>query len=252
MKTIVSAQNKRFKEWKKLLTKKGREKQAAYLLEGPHLAQEALKEHGLVQTIIIDEAIPETVESFTGETIVIPHELFMELAQTETPQGIIAVVTMKKDDFLPVKGQYLLLDGIQDPGNLGTMIRTADAFGLNGVILGKGTVDLFNQKVLRAAQGSHLHLPIYHANLDQVIMEMKANQIPVYGTSLQGEPVDTFNHHQESFALLMGNEGGGVDPEMNKTADMQLKIPMAGKAESMNVAVAAGILMFALRKPPLA
>jgi TrmH family RNA methyltransferase len=252
VKTIISAQNKRYKDWKKLLTKKGREQQSAYLLEGPHLIQEALKESGVLKSLIVDETFSGNHLDFDGEIILLPHELFTELAQTETPQGMIGVCSLKKQIFAPRKGQYVLVDGIQDPGNLGTIIRTADAFGLDGIFFGKGTADLYNQKVLRSAQGSHFHIPVYQADLTKVIPAMQEMGVRVYGTSLSGVPLNAEFEPKEYFALLIGNEGAGVDPVLNDAADHQVKIQMWGNAESMNVAVAAGILMHTLKKAPLA
>ncbi len=252
MKIIQSAQNKRYKDWKKLLTKKGREQQELYLLEGPHLIQEALNEKEMLECLIVEEGTEGWENCQEAEIFSLPHELFSELAQTETPQGILAVCKLKRQVFSPQKGQYVLVDALQDPGNLGTIIRTADAFGMDGVFLGRGTTDLYNQKVLRAAQGSHFHIPVYHADLVKLLPSLKSSGVTVYGTSLSGTPITADYQSDEHFALMIGNEGAGVNPLLNESADQQLKIQMWGKAESMNVAVAAGILMHTLKKNPLA
>jgi len=248
VKWIESGQNKQFKAWHKLLKKKGRDKAESYLLEGFHSVEEALRESGSVQAILLDEK--QELPFNVGEIIQVyrlKRGLFQALISTEHSQGILAVCKIHHASWCLQKGQrLLLLDAIQDPGNLGTLIRTADAVGLDAVILGDGCVDLYNDKVLRSAQGSHGHIPIIQRNLFEVITRLKEEKMPVYGTALQGELL-TSDNRSNSFALLMGNEANGVQPDLLREATAILKIPLYGQAESLNVAVAAGIFMYFLR-----
>ena len=141
--------------------------------------------------------------------------------------------------------KLLLLDRVQDPGNLGTLIRTADAAGVDAIILGEGCADPYNPKVVRATQGSLFHLPLIKADLSEFIDEL---EIPVYGTALEEAIPFKQVEPSETFALLVGNEGQGVSEELLGKTTKNLYIPIYGKSESLNVGIAAGILMYYLRK----
>lgn len=235
--------------------RKWREKQGAYLIEGPHLLQEAvLSPHGNISTIILDEGfhLPKDWPLAGIETYQVTHKIFTELSETETPQGIIGICEMEADQVEIKQGRFLLIDGVQDPGNLGTLIRTADAFGLDAVLLGEGCVDLYNAKTLRSAQGSHFHLPVVSRDLFEAAKSMKEAGIPLYGSSLRGQNMEKTAGEVSSFGLVVGNEGNGVTPELLAETNREVKIPMYGQAESMNVAVAAGILLYWLRTAGLA
>lgn len=255
MRRMVSLQNEKVKLWKKLKTRKWREREQMYLIEGPHLVQEAVfsaKEH--VHAILIDEAfhLPADWPLDSIEVFQVTHKIFTELSQTETPQGIIAVCDLKNLSLTLKPGRFLLVDGVQDPGNLGTLIRTADAFGLNAIYLGDGCVDGYNAKTLRSAQGSHFHLPVIHKNLFTLADEMKQLNIPLYGSSLQGDELHQVKLSSPYYGLVVGNEGNGASPELLAQMNRQVKIPMAGRAESLNVAVASGILLYWLESARLA
>ncbi|MFT8318583.1 MAG: RNA methyltransferase [Sporolactobacillus sp.] len=253
---MVSMQNEKVKLWKKLKQRKYRERERLYLLEGPHLVQEALfSSPHLVAVILVDEAVHLPKDwplDGSIEVYQVTHKIFTELSQTETPQGFIAVCHMVHPQLELKKGEYLLVDGVQDPGNLGTLIRTADAFGLKAVFLGDGCVDGYNGKTLRSAQGSHFHLPVVHRNLFELAAEMKEKGIPLYGSSLKGQNMTTVPVRDSAFGLVVGNEGNGASPELLAEMDEEVKIPMEGRAESMNVAVASGILLYWLQTGGLA
>ena len=177
----------------------------------------------------------------------LPKRFQTHLSDTEAPQGIYAVckqVTME----IPNAKTYLLIDAVQDPGNLGTMIRTADAAGIDAVVVGKGSVDVYNGKVLRSAQGSHFHLPILSGDLHVWLEQLKEKNISVYGTALEGAAAYTDISTKDRFALLVGNEGNGVNKELLAKTNANLYIPIYGKSESLNVAVATGILLYFLKK----
>ncbi|WP_159721326.1 TrmH family RNA methyltransferase [Enterococcus sp. CSURQ0835] len=253
MKEISSVKNQVIKEAKKLQQKKYRLKAGAYLLEGFHLIEEAVKAGSKLQALFVSargvSEWQEWLETFGEEYYLVTDEVLKTLATEKTPQGMIAVCELPTEAAFKASGSWLLLDTIQDPGNLGTMIRTADAAGLTGVILGSGTVDLYNPKTLRSMQGSQFHLPIISRELAEVIEEFKASDVPVYGSALdQAAVIFSEVAPQTDFALIMGNEGNGMQPELLKVTDQNLYIPIKGAAESLNVAVAAGILLFQLNR----
>lgn len=245
-KMITSLQNVQVKKWKKLHKRKERFKSNLFLVEGFHIIEEAYKSEWNVKEIIIREGIvlPEIYRAFSVE--VVSEEVFLYLAQTETPQGIIAIIEKKQD--MSVKGnRVLLIDRIQDPGNLGAMIRTADAAGFSTIILGQGTVDMFNDKVIRATQGSLFHLDIIEGNLLSEISDLKTIGFEIWATALDNATIYNDVSLSEKIALVLGNEGAGVQLDILKAANHIVTIPIYGKAESLNVSVAAGILMYYVR-----
>lgn len=250
MEKILSKKNERVKKWKKLHTKKGRTQTDSYLIEGFHLVSEATQHQAEIKEFLVSEQVPEREYAAYPEekVVIISKEIAEYLSDTETPQGVFAVIKKEEmsipEDF---KQPLLFLDNVQDPGNVGTMIRTADAAGFGGVVLGKGTVDLYNSKVLRSTQGSHFHFPVYDGDLMEWFEKLQHKGIPVYGTELNEEAVGYREiKAPEVFALVMGNEGKGMNKELLKQTTKNLYIPITGQAESLNVAVAAGILMFSL------
>lgn len=248
LKYIQSLKNEKVKQWKKLLTKKGREQTGEFIVEGEHLVEEAVKS-GVIKEILVSESYQKQNEDksfLKNDYILVTDSISKHLSTTETPQGIYAVC--KQMSYSEIKGKrYLLIDRVQDPGNLGTLIRTADAVGVDAVIVGEGSVDIYNPKVLRASQGSHFHLPIINGDLHEWISKLMKQNIPVYGTSLQnGVSMYTIKQNP-SFALLVGNEGKGVHPKFLQMTTANLFIPIYGKSESLNVSVATGILLYYLR-----
>lgn len=246
---IESTQNKQVKEWKKLLTRKGRQKQNKYIIEGEHLVEEAKTYGASIEHLLIREDKYDDYSYLaTEETLLISKEVARTLTDAVTNQGILAIISIKeKKETIPLDKPILLIDEVQDPGNIGTLIRSADAAGFGGVILGKGSADLYNPKTIRSTQGSHFHLAVIHDDLDEWIEAVKTKGYPVYGTALDERAI---SHRtldpQESFALIVGNEGRGVNPKLLKKTTDNLYIPIKGKAESLNVAVAGSILMFSL------
>lgn len=240
---ITSIQNNQVKSWKKLHTRKERMKTGLFLVEGFHLIEEAKQSDWNIKEIIIREGIEAPSWCEKQLIVVVSDSVFQHIAQTNTPQGIIAVIEMKKHTEF-VGHQAILIDRIQDPGNLGTIIRTADAAGFSAVILGKGTVDLFNDKVIRATQGSLFHIPIIQADLLDEIQELKQAGFSIWATALQDSKIYTEMTVPEKVALVLGNEGAGVGEDILNAADSIVNIPIYGKAESLNVSIAAGILMY--------
>ena len=243
---ITSARNARVKKWKKLHHRKTRYEWKQFLIEGFHLLEEALKSGWGIKEIIKVQGvtIPEQYNLYNITEVSSP--VFNQIAQTESPQGIIAVVEMKKPSSLS-GSHIMMIDAIQDPGNLGTIIRTADAAGYNAVVLGDGTVDIYNDKVIRATQGSIFHIPIISANLRNCIDRLQINHFKVITSALKESVPYQSIDKPEKVALIVGNEGNGIDEAILSSADMNVHIPIYGDAESLNVSVAAGILMYHFR-----
>ena len=188
------------------------------------------------------------LKPFYDKITQISESVSEHLSDTQTPQGIFAVMPRRAEQLPePLSGQFLLLDAIQDPGNVGTLVRTADAAGIQTVVFGNGTADAFGPKVLRAMQGSQFHVRIVSAKLMPIIKALHRGGIPVYGSELN-EKAKSYHSIQpsERFALIVGNEGNGMDPVLLQNTDTNLYIPIRGKAESLNVAVAAAVMMFHL------
>ena len=247
MKHIQSSANPLVKQWRKLLTRKERDKTGQFLIEGIHLVEEALKNGADLEMLIIGErAYPPSFDFGSVPVVTVTEEIVQLLADTETSQGVFAVCRQQTDSHIHAAKTFLLIDSVQDPGNLGTMIRTADAAGVDAVIVGTGSVDIYNPKVLRSAQGSHFHLPIVRGGLNEWFQKLGERNIPIFGTSLKGAVPYTEINKEESFALLVGNEGSGVSKELLDQTTKNLFIPIRGRSESLNVAVAAGILLYHL------
>jgi len=244
---ITSIQNQQVKDWKKLRRKKYREVTGTFLIEGYHLIEEAYETDQLIKTLIIEEGKQAPAWMDEDYVVTVTSQVFKEIAQTETPQGIAAVVEMQ--EVKQVHDNYvLLIDAIQDPGNLGTIIRTADAAGFSKIVLGKGTVDRYNDKVIRASQGSIFHITIEQADLIEEIPQLQEAGYSVWATTLARAKNYAEVMPSEKTAMILGNEGSGVDDNLIELADELVKIPIYGKAESLNVSIAAGILMYHMRK----
>lgn len=249
MKRIESTQNALVKYWKKLATtRKEREKSGEFIVEGFHLVEEALKNKDQVIQLIVREGV-ELPRSWSIDNIIlieISDSVARELAETEHSQGVFAhckqleISDSEKSEWR----KLLLVDAVQDPGNIGTMIRTADAAGIDAVVLGKGCADAYNPKTVRSSQGSHFHIPVVKGDLLDWVEELQNNGVPVYGTSLHEAVQFTEVEPTQQFALIVGNEGSGIDAALLEKTDKNVIIPILGQAESLNVAVATGILLY--------
>lgn len=235
---ITSINNEYIKEISKLNEKKYRDKSNKYLIEGLHLVTEALK-YDIIDTIIIRE-------DFSYETnikhIIVSNEVMKKLSDNPSIPKIMAIVYKKESTISGNK--ILLLDRLQDPGNLGTIIRSAVAFNFDTIILSNDTVDLYNSKVLRSTQGMLFNINILRQDLTSVINELKNNNYTIYGTKVDnGNDVKEINNTNK-FALIIGNEGTGISDNILKQCDKYLYIKMNNNCESLNAGVAASILMY--------
>lgn len=243
---ITSVQNTQVKNWSKLKMKKYRVKTGLFIVEGEHLVMEAHKSDWEIDEIIIQDGT--SLSKFADEypTTTVADNVFQHITDTKTPQGIAAVVKIK-DQTGHSTNSALLIDSVQDPGNVGTMIRTADAVGFDAVVIGNGSVDLYNEKVVRSTQGSLFHLPIFQTSLAEKIPSLQEEGFTVWATTLENASSYKDVPITEKVALLVGNEGNGVEQALIDLADYNVTIPIHGKAESLNVSVAAAILMYHLK-----
>jgi TrmH family RNA methyltransferase len=255
-KEITSITNPRVKTWASLLERKGRDREQRVLIEGTHLVYEALKHHVLAETLIFDleRGIPEEVKAVLPahlECVGVTSHILAKLSDTPSPQSTLLVIEKanlrpRTDEFLfTERALVVAVDGVQDPGNLGTIIRAADAAGASAVLLGKGTVDLYNPKVVRSTMGSLFHLPILEVDLPEVLAKAdEMGSIQVVGTSLQASQSCYELPMTKPTWFVLGNEGKGISAEVAPYLNTNVIIPMPGKAESLNVAMAATVLLF--------
>lgn len=246
MTIITSKGNSIIKKAKKLQQKKYRTQ--SYLIEGWHLLEEALDAGAVVEQVFVVAEEADRLADLAGKVVLVSPEVLKELADSPSPQGVVAQLALPASPPNQLQaGRYLVLEDVQDPGNVGTMIRTADAAGFDGVLVTDKTADLYNPKTLRSMQGSHFHLPIYRLGRAELIQLVKRSGLQLLATTLSDQSVGYRDLPPlTDFALVMGNEGAGISGEMAEQADVLVHIPMPGQAESLNVAVAAGILMFSL------
>jgi TrmH family RNA methyltransferase len=235
-----------------------RDKKGLFFVEGERILEEAINSDYKIKYLICSQSYVKKKNHklidrliYKGLNIyVIDDKLMEEISDTVTPQGIIAVVEKKiihVESILNSSANHFLLivDGVRDPGNLGTIIRTAHACGVNGVFLIKGTVDQFNPKVLRSAAGSIFHVPILMLeDTEQTIIDLKKAGINIIISHLRGDKFPFNVDLKKPIAIVVGNEAFGVNPKLADICNNLVKIPMPGNAESLNVAVAAGILMY--------
>ena len=237
-----------------LKQRKNREREGLFLAEGVRVVEELLTSAIVPRFLVVSPSLEDTergarlVERAMDRVAVHRTEEaeLRRLAGTDTPQGVIAVAEMPRHDLgaLGAEGGLLLvLDGVQDPGNLGTLARTADAFAARGAIALPGTVDCWNPKVVRAAAGSLFRLPVVHADADVAGAWLTRNGWRVFAADVDGVDVESVERAVRS-ALIVGNEGSGLSRSARALAHQTVTIRMPGRAESLNVAIAAGILMY--------
>lgn len=236
---ITSVQNPYIKELIKLKDKKYRDQSNTFLVETKHLAIEAYRA-GVIKELILeqDEIFPLDVP-----TLYVSKEVLKKLSSTATPSSVMAVV-YKKEEPKEIGEKVLILDRIQDPGNLGTIIRSAVAFNIETIICSPDTVDFYNPKVVRASQGMMFHIPIMIRKSEEMIQSLKQNDYKIVGTKVtNGEDVRTASIYSH-FALVIGNEGQGISQNIEELCDQFLYIKMNGHCESLNASVAASILLY--------
>lgn len=246
MELLTSLKNPRIQAWRALKENKARKEAGLFLVEGRKLVEEALQSSFRVEAVLVEETRMQSLTLPPHIAVYIMPEYVMgAVCNTKTPQGIAAVVAMQEQ---PLHGAHLVaLDGVQDPGNVGTIIRTADAAGFDGVLLSSQCADVYSPKVIRAAMGSVFHLPICTVEqLPQELLALRSAGFSVLSSQLDGQAFAARGDVGERFCLVIGNEGNGVSEAVKQVATHHLMLPMRGKAESLNAAVAAGIMMYEL------
>lgn len=252
MENITSKDNSSIKEVRKLKEKKYRTFNKKFLVEGFRFVEEAIKSNFYIEELFIaEEALGKfyeydfkyKIKDYT-KVYSLEDKLFKALGNTESPQGILAVARYKDIELKSENGFYILADKVQDPGNMGTIIRSAHAAGAMGVILTKGTVDVYNDKTLRSTMGSIFHIPIIEDNDLSITKKLRNNGFRLLVSSLEESNNFYDIDLNKNIIICVGNEGRGISDEILKLSDEKFKIPMPGKAESLNVAVAASIMMF--------
>ncbi len=239
---IESRANERVREARKLLLRKERKESGLHLIEGDKLVREAVRSGARVQTLFLEDGFtfdaPVDMPAFR-----VTRSVLESLCESQTPQGVVAIV--ETPDLTPPRtypeGLLLVLDGVQDPGNVGAILRSADAFGAHGALLSPACADPFAPKTLRAAMGSTYHLPIWQAELAAELDVLKRQGFLALCGDLAG--TETLPQLPQSVALVIGSEGSGVSPCVAAACE-RYRLPMRGRAESLNASVAAGVLLY--------
>ena len=254
MQRISSKDNSLIKHIKKLKEKKYRQQYGEYVVEGLKLIKEAINENAKISKIIICESEDNTemienhlrYEIARFDCVLVPHNIFKTLSDVETPQGIMAIIekshASKKIDFNT--DIIVALDDVQDPGNLGTILRTIDSIGLKQVLVSKNTVDCYNSKVIRSTMGAIFRVNVIECDdLCNTLTLTKNNGFKIMVTSLKAKK-SIYDVKYQKKVIVVGNEANGVSESVIKLADEKLIIPMRGKTESLNVAVATGVILY--------
>lgn len=255
---ITSASNGQIKYINLLQKKsKARKEASAFVIEGENMFEESRREGNLIkayfsETFYNNRSIEEPTYFKDLSFEIIQDGVFNKVSNTATPQGVLATAKMADYDISQIinnpKATLLVLENIQDPGNLGTMVRTAEAAGFTGIILSKDCVDMFNPKVIRSTMGAIYRMPFaYEDNshdFKKTLQEIKSKNISIYAASLEGASCYDIIEYSNQCAVLIGNEANGLKKTTADMADTIIKIPMEGKVESLNAAVAAAIIMF--------
>lgn len=246
MEHITSLKNPKVAAWKALKDRKGRRESGCFLVEGRKMVEEALKSAFDVEAVLVQEGV-SFPDGLTMPVYELPAHVLAAVCDTKTPQGIAAVVRMKEQSAL---GKHIVvLDGVQDPGNVGTIIRTADAAGLDGVLLSTQCADVFSPKVLRATMGSIFRMNLRTTDdLPGELTKLREKGYSILSSQLDGTPFYEREKVAEQFALIIGNEGNGVSEQVQQTATHRVRLPMRGGAESLNAAIAAAIMMYELMR----
>ncbi len=240
MKEITSLSNPYIKDLSKLKDKKYLEKSDVFLVEGKHLVEEAYKNGCLKQILSDDESL--FIEGV--DCVKVTYDIIKKITDTVNPQNIIGLVSKFNNeiDIENIKS-VVILDGVSDPGNVGTIIRTAAGLGIDLVVLSNDSVDLYNPKVVRSTQGALFSMKILKCDIKKLILDIKKNGIKVFGTALDGSIELKKVSKPDKFAIVLGNEAQGVKEEVLDLCDSKVKIEITDKVESLNVAIAGAIVM---------
>ncbi|NLP29433.1 MAG: RNA methyltransferase [Clostridia bacterium] len=246
---IQSKDNKLIKEIKKLKEKKYRDGHQKFFIEGFRFVEEAFKSRAKVDCLLVSQGQADKYMSFMEsasltEKYIVKDNLFRDICSTETPQGMAAVIRKRHQDLDFSQGLFVLTDKVQDPGNMGTIIRTAHAVGAKGVIYSSGTVDPYNEKTLRATMGSIFYIPVIEDKNLELISHMSREGYKLVASSLEAKDNFYDVRYSNKLIIAVGNEGNGISEQVENMADIKVRIPMPGGAESLNVSVAASVMLY--------
>lgn len=239
---IESVDNDKIKYYKKLKTKKFIDIENKFLVEGFHLVDEAIK-RGIVTELLL---LKDVKTNFDGEKTIVSEKVMKSLTNMETISPVIAMCT-KFDENNNIGKRIVILDGVQDPGNAGTIIRNSVAFNADTVIFSEDSVSVYNDKVIRSSQGMIFNINIVTKNINEVIKELKEKRIKIIGTSLKNAKKLSEIEQLNSYAIIFGNEGSGIKSEILNLCDELINIEMNNTCESLNVGVSSGIILYYLR-----
>lgn len=259
--TITSKDNDLIKHIRKLKEKKYRDEFGEFIVEGAKMIEEAIKEEAKIKYIIVCDDC-KTESSMTQEQlydiakyecVYVTEKIFSLITDVVAPQGIMAVIEkpIKSENKIDYKqDHFLILDNIQDPGNMGTILRTADSLNMKQIIVSPGTADCYNSKVVRSTMGAIFRVNVVERELEKVIKEMQKREIKVYATDLKTDKT-IYNVDYSKSAVVIGNEANGVSQNVLDLADEKIKIPMPGKTESLNAAVATSVILYEVYREDL-
>ncbi len=250
---ITSSTNERIKDVKKLIKSASyRRQQGLYVVEGIRMFRE-IPEESIVTTYVSEGAFPklkdDILQHISEDNIIfVADNVFSSMSDTNSPQGIMAIVRMRTtgfEDIITGNNDFILIaERLQDPGNIGTIIRTAEGAGVTGIILSSDSVDIYNPKVIRSTMGSIFRVPVYvSADLVGDIKKLKDCGVCIYGAHLNGKEFFDENYNG-ACGFLIGNEGNGLSKDVSQTADKLIKIPMCGKVESLNAATSVAVISY--------
>lgn len=227
-----------------------RRSERAFAGEGPKLLAEALRWGAGLEAVICSPGVPLPQLAPNVRVVEVADSLLSSIADTESPQGVV-FICKTKPLAMPeriVKGRYLLLDGVQDPGNVGTIWRTADAFGADGLVLCNGCADPWNPKTVRATMGAVFRLPAYEGTLEEAAERLAQAGIPLYAAALREDTADVRKVPLKKAAVIIGSEGRGVSDKALELCQKTVKIPMRSRCESLNAAVAASVVLWEMAR----
>ena len=254
MERITSRKNPLLEHMRRLDSAAYRRERGEFLCDSPKLVEEALRHGAQVVSLAVSDgvALPEGVDA-SVRCVAVPPDVMASISPVRTPQGMLAACRMP-DTALPEKltGQrYVVLDGVQDPGNVGTVIRTADAFGCDGVILLTGCADPYSVKTLRSSMGAVFRLPVWCTDAETLHVRLRDAGLPLYGAALSETARDFREIPLDKAAVAVGSEGNGLSTELLAICDGQLIIPMRPDSESLNAGVAASVIMWEMSRGSL-
>lgn len=240
---ISSKENETIKEIKKIKEKKFRNEK--YIVEGFKMIEEAINENQNIDLIVVKDGTKLDFDLSDYKVITVTDSVFKVLTDVETPQGVLAVINKQLKKEIDEKADYIVaLDGVQDPGNFGTILRTLDAAGINQVLVSKNTVNGYSPKVVRSTMGAIYRVNIIEVDsLENTLNDLKRSGFKVVVTALDAKE-SIYDIDYSKKIVVIGNEANGVTKEVQNIADKKVKIPMIGKAESLNASVAAGIMIY--------